>query len=89
LQGHFATLRRRVTPSELLTRFRHTVAQRHCVHLLANQLSWETFFTVQNRHHTAESLLKQKPASLFDTWAAWATTYKPEVLRQKITRQKL
>ena len=89
LQVHFATLRRRATPGELIARFHQTIAQRQCVHLQANQPSWESFFAGQTRHQTVESLIKQKPASLFDAWAAWATTYKSEVLRQKIARQKL
>jgi hypothetical protein len=89
LQVHFATFRRRATPQELIARFHHTIGQRQCMHLQANQPSWESFFAGQTRHQTVESLINQKPASLFDAWAAWATTYKPEVLRQKIARQKL
>ena len=89
LQVYFATLRRRATPAELIARFRHTIAQRQCAHLQANQDSWESFLAGQTRHQTVESLIKQKPAALFDAWAAGATTYEPEVLRQKIARQKL
>ena len=89
LRVHFATLRRRATTKELIARFHYTIAQSNCAHLQENQPSWESFFAGQTRHQTVESLIKQKPASLFDAWSAWATTYKPEVLRQKIARQQL
>ena len=89
LRGHFAAFRRKVKQAELLDRFRHTIGQNGCAYLQGNQLSWAGFLTAQTRRHPVESLLKRTPASLFDEWVAWATTYKLEVLRQKISRQKL
>lgn len=88
LCGHFAAFRREVKRTELLNRFRDTVAQSGCAHLRTNQPSWEAFLTAQTRTGTVEHLIRRKAAPLFDQWAAWATTYKPEVLRQKISRQK-
>jgi hypothetical protein len=89
LRGHFAESRQRIIPAQLLDRFRCAVTERRCGHLQANQPSWETFLAAETRRRSVETLIKRKPASLFDEWAAWATTYKQEVLRQKISLQKL
>lgn len=89
LRGHFAESRQRATTAQLIKRFGHTVTERRCVYLHGNLPSWETFLATKTSKHTVENLLKRKPAPLFDEWAAWATTYKQEVLRQKISRQQL
>jgi len=93
LRGHFAKSRQRTSSADLISRFRHiiAIAENRCVHLQGNQASWETFFTAKAQ--STEKILtpdrRSGPASLFDEWASWATTFGLESLRQKTSLQKL
>jgi hypothetical protein len=91
LRGHFAKSRQRTSAADLIGRFRHIIAKNRCVNIQGNQASWEMFF--EAKAQSIERLVtpdkRSRPAQLFDDWASWATTYKLESLRQKISLQKL
>jgi len=91
LCGHVAGSRQRTSSADLISRFRHIIAGDGCVQLRGNQQSWEAFFTAKTQSigTILTPDLRSRLASLFDEWASWATTYRLESLRQKISLQKL
>jgi hypothetical protein len=89
LREQFTASWEKNTSPELMQQFQQIIAEGDYPFLQANPDSWDEFFTAEASFIQNALNSRFSPATIYDTWLAWATRYEQETLRQKICDLKL